>query len=170
MRIILIILSSIFFMSCNDERNVTPKLVGVNHDWLDSVMKSSDTNYVKKYGTAKFANAEYYINKKDTTFCQVMKDASDSVRQIILTKNNRRSFFTEFYPNGQLIAQLTLDTFGQYNGPSKYYYQNGIIESEGEYNNGLKKGNWKNYNESGKLLTITEYNSNGQVVKTNIQK
>lgn len=166
MRIILLVLSCIFFMSCNYERNVTPKLVGINHDWLDSILKSADTSYVKKYGTARFANAEYHIKKRDSFICQVMKDTSDSIRQIIITKKNKRSFFAEYYPNGQLIALLPLDTFGQCHGPSKYYYQNGIIESEGVYNNGLKIGTWKNYMETGERLTITEYNNNGQVIKS----
>jgi antitoxin component YwqK of YwqJK toxin-antitoxin module len=166
MKIILIIPFCIFFISCNNKKNVAPQLVRVNHGWLDSVMKSADTTYVKKYGTSKFASAEYYVNKEDTAICQVMKDASDSVRQIIITKNSRRIFFAAYYPNGQLVALLPLDSFGQYHGPSKYYYQNGYVESEGEYKNGVKIGTWKNYMETGELISINEYNNNGQVIKS----
>ena len=110
----------------------------VNHAWLDSITQSADTSYVKKYGTNKFANATYYNNKQHDIICQVMKDLSDSIRQIIITKNNRRNFFAEYYTNGQLMATLQLDSFGQYHGPSKYYYQNGFVESEGNYEHGQK--------------------------------
>ena len=137
--------------------------------WLDSVCKAADTSYIKKYGTLKFATAEYYISRKDSLGCQVMKDSSDSIRQIITTKKSKRNFFAEYYPNGQLIAQLPLDSFGQYSGASKYFYQTGIVESEGAYKSGLKTGAWKDFDINGKLISINEYDSNGQVIKTKLQ-
>ena len=140
-------------------------MVRVNYSWLDSIVQSSDTSYQKKYGTTKFAKAYYYINSKQGIICQVMKDDSDSIRQIIITKNNKRDFFAEYYANGQLMAKLRLDSFGQYHGPSKYYYQNSYPESEGDYQHGLKKGIWKNYNSKGELTGTIEYNINGNAVK-----
>ncbi len=165
MKLLIIIANGIFLFGCASKDNASHKLVSVNHQWLDSIRQSGDTSYVKKYGTLKFANAEYFINRKDAIICQVMKDSSDSVRQIIITKNSRRNYFAEYYPNGQLIAQLPLDSFGQYHGSSKYYYQNGIIESVGDYKNGLKTGIWNNYDASGKLNSISEYDANGRVIK-----
>ena len=161
----LVISYCLFLISCNSKRNV-PVLTRVNHAWLDSVCKSADTSYIKKYGTLKFATAEYYIGRKDSIGCQVMKDSSDSIRQIIITKINRRNFFAEYCPNGQLIAQLPLDRFGQYNGASKYFFPNGFVESEGDYKSVLKTGGWKDFDINGKLISLNEYDSNGQAIKS----
>lgn len=170
MKIVLVIAGCFLLVGCNSKKNNSQQLIRVDDKWLDSVRRSGDTAYVKKYGTSRFAKAEYYLNKKNAVICQVMKDSTDSIRQIIITKNNRRSFFEEYYPNGQLIARLPLDSFGQYHGPSKYYYLNGLVESAGDYKNGLKTGIWKNNNGSGKLISTSEYDTNGQVSKTTYQK
>jgi antitoxin component YwqK of YwqJK toxin-antitoxin module len=93
-----------------------------------------------------------------------MKDLSDSIRQIIVTKNNKRIFIAEYYGNGQLVTKLSLDTFGQYHGPATWFYENGYKESEGEYVHGFKKGEWKNYNQQGESTGKSEYDSNGNIV------
>lgn len=138
-----------------------PLAIRVNYNWLDSVKRISDSTYVKKYGTNKFANATYYIGNKEAVVCQVMKDLSDTIRQIIVTKKGKRNFIAEYYGNGQLVANLPLDSFGQYHGQSIYYYQNGFIESQGSYEHGFKKDIWKYYTAEGKLSKKNEYDSNG---------
>ena len=161
----------VFLFGCNSKNmNASQQRLGVNYKWLDSIRQSGDTFYVKKYGTTRFAKAEYFVSRKDAVICQVMKDTADTIRQIIVTKNNRRNFFAEYYPNGQLMAQLPLDSFGQNNGDSKYFYLNGSVESEGIYKNNLKTGIWKNYDAGGKLLSTNKYDSNGQALNINPQQ
>jgi len=65
-----------------------------------------------------------------------------------------------------LIAQLPLDRFGQYNGASKYFFPNGFVESEGDYKSVLKTGGWKDFDINGKLISLNEYDSNGQAIKS----
>ena len=167
MKTFLSIITVVFFsISCNTNQPATPQLTGVNYKWLDSVKQAADTTYTKKYGTIKFATAQYFISKKDSTLCQVMKDTAGIIRQVIVTKHNRRTIFAEYYANGQLMAQLPLDSFGQYHGAAKYFYQNGLTQSKGTYKAGLKTGLWKNYNEMGKPVSTSEYDTNGQVIKT----
>jgi len=166
MKCVLLLATLFLMLACNTKKEKPHSVTGVNYNWLDSIKKSSDTTYVKKYGTNKFATATYYINSKDAVTCQVMKDASDAVRQTIVTKNNKRIFFAEYYDNGQVKAKLPLDTFGQYNGPATWFYENGYTESKGEYVHGFKKGEWKNYNQQGELTGKNEYDSNGNVVGT----
>ena len=162
-------LVAIFLFGCASKKEVAPLAIRVNYNWLDSVKRMSDSTYVKKYGTDKFANATYYKNNKEAVVCQVMKDLSDTIRQIIVTKNGKRNFIAEYYSNGQLVANLPLDSFGQYHGASKYYYQNGYPESEGDYQKGLKKGVWKNYNFKGELTGTIEYDINGNAIKPDHQ-
>ena len=164
MRFFLFIAGCLFIFGCTSKKKNLSSTIRVNTSWLDSIRQSSDTSYVKKYSTGKFVNATYYVNNKQAIICQVMKDSADTIRQIIIAKNNKRNFVAEYYANGQLMAKLPLDTFGQYHGPSKYYYQNGRIESEGDYDHGLKKGGWENYTKEGKPAGKNEYDNNGNVI------
>ena len=163
MKWMIIFAVAIFLFGCSSKKEMAPLAIRVNYNWLDSVKRISDSTYVKKYGTNKFANATYYIGNKEAIVCQVMKDLSDTIRQIIVTKNGKRNFIAEYYDNGQLVANLPLDSFGQYHGKSIYYYQNGFIESQGSYEHGFKKDIWKYYTAEGKLREKNEYDSNGNV-------
>ncbi|MEO6232633.1 MAG: hypothetical protein ABJB11_19340 [Ferruginibacter sp.] len=170
MKLISFIFICLFITSCASEVKKSPQLTGVNYHLLDSIKAAADTSYSKKYGTIKFANAIYFINRKDSTVCQVMKDTADSIRQVIITKKGKRSYFSEYYANGQQVAFFQFDTLGQYNDSAKYFYENGFLESAGKYKNGFKTGSWLNYNQQGILVSTSEYDSNGQAVKTIMQQ
>ena len=136
----------------------------IDRIWLDSIIKSSDSTYTKPYKRTDFVTAVFYINKKDSSVCQLMKDSADSIRQIIIAKNEVRTFFAQYYANGNLQADLPLDEFGQYHGTGTFYYEDGTVQSSGSFNHGLKSGEWKIYDEKGKLLTTDSYDKDGQLV------
>lgn len=37
-------------------------------------------------------------------------------------------------------------------GPWRFFHRNGLLESEGEYDDGVRTGTWSTYSEAGKLL------------------
>lgn len=148
---------------CKDHNNHLKK---VDKNWLDAVIKNSDSSYKKTYYRSDFVKAYYYINRKDSSVCQVMKDSAESIRQIIMVKKNIRTYYAQYYPNGQLMAELPLDDFGQYHGKAIYYFSNEGIQSSGEYKHGLKTGPWRSYNESGKLVSIETFDENGKLIST----
>ncbi len=137
--------------------------------WMDSIIKNSDSSYSRPYKRSDFVTAYYYTNTKSHTVCQVMKDAESSIRQIIISKNDKRIHYSQYYANGQLMAILPLDEYGQFNGKAVYYYSNGGKQSEGVYQHGFKLAKWKNFNDQGKLISEDEYNTNGQAIKTDTQ-
>ena len=159
----------ILFVSCTQQDstlNVKAKKT-IDHRWLDSVIKQhSDSSYAKPYKRTDFVTAAWYINKKDSSVCQLMRDSADTVRQVIIAKKAVRTFFAQYYENGQLQADLPLDEFGQYHGTAAFFYKDGTVENSGTYMHGLKTGKWQNYNEKGKLVSTDEYDINGQMVKT----
>lgn len=156
----------IFIFSCTQQDGSSKAIVKkINRIWLDSIIKNSDSNYIKPYKRTDFVTASFFPNKKDSTVCQVMKDSADSIRQIIIAKNDTRTFFAQFYSNGQLQAELPLDKFGQNHGPTTFYYEDGRVQSTGDYMHGLKNGLWKNFNEKGKLLSTVRYDKNGQITQ-----
>ena len=162
LRILSIILSvGMLFSACrNISSGVTYSLVKADTAFLDSVIKRSDTSFIKKYKRPDFVTAEYYLSRQDSTELQVMRDSLNKVRQVIMTHRNVRSLFAQYYENGQLQANLSFDSFGQYNGPAIYYYQNGAVKSEGNYMHGLSRGEWREFDETGKAVVI-KYDANG---------
>ncbi|CAN5407384.1 hypothetical protein BH11BAC3_BH11BAC3_43290 [soil metagenome] len=170
MKLLIFVFICLLITSCASTEKKIQQLTAVDYHLLDSVKAKADTSYSKKYGTIKFANAFYFINKNDSTVCQVMKDTADSIRQVIITKKGKRSYFSEYYANGQQVAFFQFDSLGQYNDSAKYFYENGLLESSGKYKNGFKTGSWVNYNQQGIHVSTSQYDSNGQAVKTIMQQ
>ena len=151
----------IFFFSCKQQSGNAKILAS---HFIDSVIKHSDSTYEKPYYRTDFVTAAYFVNKKDSTLCQLMKDSAGNIRQIIITQKNRRIFFGLYYKNGQLQADLPLDSFGQYHGTGKFFYEDGSLQSTGNYTHGLKTGDWKVYDEKGKITASDSYDDNGNLL------
>lgn len=65
------------------------------------------------------------------------------------------------YPFGNepdsMNVPIYIDSILMKQGKWIYYYENGEMESEGQYKDDQKKGVWKYYNEKGELLKTEEY-------------
>ena len=151
----------LFFTGCK-QQNVNDKILA--NSFFDSVIKKSDSSYEMKYYRSDFVTAQYYVNKKDSTVCQLMKDSSGLIRQIIIAKKDTRIFYGSYYKNGQLQADLPLDAFGQYHGTGRFYYENGNLQSTGSYLHGFKTGAWKVFNEKGKETATDNFDQNGNLI------
>jgi antitoxin component YwqK of YwqJK toxin-antitoxin module len=154
-----VLILSVF--SCNQKNGNSKILAG---SFIDSIIKHSDSSYEKPYYRTDFVTASYYVNKKDSTVCQLMKDSAGKIRQVIIAKKDIRIFFGQYYPNGNLQADLPLDTFGQYHGTGTFFYEDGSLQSTGNYNHGFKTGDWKVYDEKGKVTATDSYDNNGNLV------
>ena len=160
LRLILLIPVLIFLFSCKQNDSVK----NLDRVWLDSIIKNSDSSYEKPDYRTDFVTASYYINKKDSTVCQIMKDSAGIIRQVIIAKKDVRIFFGAYYKNGQLQANLPLDEFGQYHGTGKFFYEDGNLQSTGTYSHGFKTGEWIVYDEKGKLTATDSYDNNGNIM------
>ena len=146
--------------SCSQKNSSSNMLTS----FIDSIIKHSDSSYEKPYYRTDFVTASYYVNRKDSTICQLMKDSAGKIRQVIISKKDTRIFFGSYYKNGQLQANLPLDTFGQYHGTGKFYYEDGSLQSTGNYQHGFKTGAWKVYNEKGKETATDSFDQNGNLM------
>jgi antitoxin component YwqK of YwqJK toxin-antitoxin module len=147
--------------SCT-QKNSNSKILASS--FIDSIIKQSDSSYEKPYYRTDFVTASYYINRKDSTICQLMKDSAGKIRQIIISKKDIRIFFGSYYKNGQLQADLPLDEFGQYHGFGKFFYEDGSMQSTGNYTHGFKTGAWKVYDEKGKETATDNFDQNGNLI------
>lgn len=153
---------SFFLITGCKQQNINDKILAT--PFIDSVIKKSDSSYQKEYYRSDFVTAQYYVSKKDTTVCQLMKDSAGLIRQIIIVRKDTRVFFGSYYKNGQLQADLPLDAFGQYHGTGKFYYEDGSLQSTGNYNHGFKTGAWKVYDKKGRELTTDNFDQNGNLI------
>ena len=163
----LISISIVFtlFSCTNNSIITTPIAVNkIDSVWLNSIIKNSDSVFTKPYKRTDFVTATFYYNGKDSSICQVMKDSAGMVRQVLITNKNIRSHFSQYYPNGQLIENISLNKFGRNDGNAIYYYEDGKIKSKGQFIDGLYSGEWKIFDNSGKQLQSTMYNSNGNII------
>ena len=156
-----------FMISCKNDAERSPvEVIMVNHARLDAIRSESDTGYTRVIGAAEFNMAEQYVDRGDSTISKIMKDTAGRVIAFVQFRNNIRITYQEYYSNGQLKARLPLNAEGEFDGPSKYYYQDGRVKSEGVYSRGLFTGKWKNYSENGRYTGTDEYDRNGQLVKS----
>jgi len=162
------LLPALFFFGCNVKNSC--QRITVDNGLLDSVKKKMDTSYSKAYRSQEFATAEYYINEKDSTVCQLMRDTANQIRQVIIAKKEKKIFTAEYYANGQLKARLPFDNSGNLNGEGEFYFETGCVKSKGVFHNGLYYGQWENYDQSGKHVSTDQYDINGQLIKTLKQK
>jgi len=84
---------------------------------------------------------------------------------IISCQREKRHTIKKYYSNGRLEME-----YGQVNdsildGPFKYYYENGKLNTEGYDKLGKQNGYFKHFYEDGKISEIDLY-SNGSLIKT----
>ncbi len=156
MKIILSTLSALFLLaSCN--QNATLVKREVDRSYIDSLIKTADTSFYKQQYTNEFAAAQYYGNRKDSVLMQIMKASDSSIRQVIVTKNNRRIYFAQFYNNGQQKASYNFDNYGSNDGASTEYYENGQVKESGMYKAGFRMGEWIFNDSTGKVMEKKTY-------------
>lgn len=161
-----LVITSLFACKEKGPRSAIEVYIAPGKEWLDSTHKANDTTFGKRYGGVDFYKTEYNVNKKTGTLTQIMLDSSDHITQIVVVKDNKRVLFREYYRNGQMKSKLALDSTGQIDGPAKYYYEDGRIEKEGNYKNGLFTGSWNNYDKDGYIQRIEKYGENGDLLTT----
>ena len=61
-----------------------------------------------------------------------------------------------YFPNGKLAYKIN-KAGAMYDGEARWYYGNGQVRTEGQYENGYKTGVWKWYYPNGQLETEGEY-------------
>ena len=67
-----------------------------------------------------------------------------------------------YFDNGQVKERRNFDENGSFTGIFKSYYENGHLNSEGQYENGSMDGKWKFFFKTGNIKDIIFYKNNVQ--------
>ncbi|MFM7023035.1 MAG: toxin-antitoxin system YwqK family antitoxin [Flavobacteriales bacterium] len=145
----------------------------VKKEYYPNMKVKSAGAYVngKKEGMHKF-----FDEQGNVTATKIYKDDLEVGSGIISSSGVKNGEWKEYYDD----HQLKVSGHFKYDvkvGKWIYYYSNGKVEQQGEYNSkGLPDGEWKWYYDSGKLLreetydngleegTTTEYSEDGKIV------
>ncbi|MBC2801433.1 toxin-antitoxin system YwqK family antitoxin, partial [Campylobacter jejuni] len=69
-----------------------------------------------------------------------------------------------YYENGTLMCDYNFDNKGKFDGVQKRYDENGALEDEENYKNGLKNGVFREY-KKGEIVREEEYKNGILVAK-----
>ena len=84
-------------------------------------------------------------------------------------KGKIEGVFKDYFSNGQLESQyhyVIVDGFDVWQGPFVRYYENGQVKSEGGFNNGAFHGVFRDYDETGLLISERSYDNGRKIDKS----
>jgi antitoxin component YwqK of YwqJK toxin-antitoxin module len=112
------------------------------------------------------------IGKQYTAFFKKIKKRQTYASKIDRIKGEYRHLYV--YPNSNLFAMIpkgesyALATgLDPKNGYYVFFFENGQMKKEGNYENGKESGVWRTYNPDGTLARITEFNGENDYQYTN---
>jgi antitoxin component YwqK of YwqJK toxin-antitoxin module len=147
----------LILVSCGQTKKSDIEVIKFDTEIINDLNKSSDTVYSEHIGRTDFFTVDYYVNSEDSVTTKLFKDSIGNVVAYNKTKNNKVFFVIEYFPNGQVRGKLPEKIDEEYNGPARYYYEDGRVKSEGQFKKGLWSGEWKNYDKNGNLISIDDY-------------
>lgn len=153
--VLVVILLSV--ASCSDSLKSDIEIIKFDIETIDILRQTSDTIFSEKVKSNYATTAEYFIDLKDSVTNKIYKDSIGNVVAHTRYKNDILLYVSEYFPSGQIKGKLPERINGEYNGFARYYYENGRVKSEGEFLKGLQVKEWKNYDESGTLVSIDYY-------------
>ena len=165
----LILSAAIFFTtlySCNNETKVAEesKLISYDPEMLKQIESDYDSSFVENLDRSDYASISHYIVDSINENL-VFRDSMQRVVAIVKRERGKNYFTAEYYPNGQLKAKISNSSPGMVEGPAIHYYENGVVSLEGQWKNLKRVGEWKQYNDSGQLVSVETYNEAGWLEK-----
>jgi len=164
MKILKLLIIGMLVSSCFKRERSGVEWLHYDEELVHNIISKYDSSFVDSTKLKDdFWTIEHYltgtaIDKK------IFRDSSGNILGIVIQENGEMKFSQEYYDNGQAKGKFSLKS-GLIAGPTKYYYRDGRIRSEGLMANSKEVGKWKQYSENGYLESIKYYDKDGHLVK-----
>ena len=106
------------------------------------------------YESGELKETGEYVNNNRSGLWETYYEDGAKRGEIEYSEDHGR--FTEYYHSGKVFAEGPKAGARQV-GHWRYYDEGGVLQSEGDYENGKKQGVWKNYYPSGKVSSSGNY-------------
>lgn len=140
----------------------------VNPQLVENLLKTADTVIILSGKDSLYSNLPpiwvkgqkllFLANRQESN---LWYDEQGNLSGLIEKKAMVTTDSIAFHPNGQRMFTLLFDKQGRPSGPARYYYPDGRVKADGRFENGIKTGIWRNFNEVGKLVFTEEYDRYG---------
>jgi antitoxin component YwqK of YwqJK toxin-antitoxin module len=157
-------------LSANQDRNFKDHFKSMsskrNHEIKMDHKLEQYRLYIEEINQA-FDAIRLEINEdQDNTFFEIYKEnvirefSASSDIDAVANEEAVRTYYKNMVSKNQQQKKMV-----KREGLAIIYYDNGRIKEKGQYKAGKKDGDWKDYNQKGKLLTIVTYDQ-GKAIKT----
>ncbi|MCU4156412.1 toxin-antitoxin system YwqK family antitoxin [Carboxylicivirga sp. A043] len=106
-------------------------------------------------------------NHKQGLWIKFNNSGDQILEQGVYATNKKSGWWICYYPDGKVKHKITYKN-GKAIGPAEFYYENGLISEQGNWNIDHWKGNYRFYNKNGSLAYDWNYDDKGQ--RTGTQK
>lgn len=162
---IFIIMILLINIGCQNKEISPIETILLNQDIIDEIKnpENSDSVFIEYPKRSDFWSIEHYIikpNKENLIF----RDSNGIVLGYFKREDGKNYEGAEYYETGQIKGILKYSEPGNFDGEAKYYYEDGRIRSMGKWKSFKQVGIWKNYNKSGELESVREFDMRGKLI------
>ena len=148
----ILIMITMFSFSCSRNKHIDLSGIRLDKEKIREIISVSNPPTIDTPGRKDFFFIEDYTDKTDGTITRILLDSLRNIVGVNQRRNGITIFAAEYYINGQIRGTTTVSSEGNITGPAVYYYEDGKISSSGYLKDGVQVGEWKKFDESGKLM------------------
>ncbi len=125
---------------------------------LEAQEKSTSSNLLSEFVAEKNNEANYLAPGANIAGYQIVYNETGRKQEEGIWRGNRwEGSYKSYHNNGNLKYDFIYNESGVRDGVQKYYHENGTLKYEGVWKNGEENGLFREYSESGILISEIKF-------------
>lgn len=143
-------------ISCKQKETSEIEKIIVDEVFIESRIAGYDSVHIDTSGKSKSILTTYFL--KDHSSVLVSRDSLKRIQAWWLRDSNGEILegAEVSKTTGQILGKLHFVN-GKIDGEVKYYYDDGRVRSKGQFKDGIRWGEWKNFDKDGNLTSTDRY-------------
>lgn len=162
LKLLPVLLLVISLLSCKKDSYIVEKWQ--NGKVKKELIEGIDKFLLREYYKDGMLKSEGFVNQDTVTKngrWVYKSEKGNIVSTVNYIDGNLWGEFKDYHPNGVLASEGAYDEFGKQTGEWSTYYADSIMESSGRFQRGRKVGQWRYYHDNGTLSIKEEYSVEG---------